>query len=144
MKFCLILGGGISGKAAARLAQLLQFDTLIVSDQQPVDQSLIDQADLIVCSPGMKPLSSAWYQAALASKKELVSEMEFGSRNFKGRMLAITGTNGKTTTTELAVHLLKALDFPAVRRATSGSRCATLPPIVWRGNFHPMHCRWSR
>jgi len=120
MKFCLILGGGISGLAAARLAQLLHFESLIVSDQQPVDPTLLAKADLIVCSPGMKPLVSPWYQAALASKKEFISEMEFGCRNFKGPMLAVTGTNGKTTTTELTVHLLKALGFPAVEAGNIG------------------------
>lgn len=120
MKFCLILGGGVSGRAAARLAGLLDFESLIVSDQQPVDPALIGRAGLIVCSPGMKPLVSPWYQAALASKKEFISEMEFGCRNFKGTMLAVTGTNGKTTTTELTVHLLKALGFPAVEAGNIG------------------------
>ena len=118
MKKTVILGGGVSGKAAALLARKKGAEPVILNDGD--DVSFPDDARMIVTSPGVHPLRSQLYKAALNSGKEFISEMEYGFRHFKGRVAAITGTNGKTTTTELTVFLLNEAGFNAVGAGNIG------------------------
>ena len=110
-----VLGGGVSGRAAARLAAALGMDCRILADG---DGEALGSPDLVVASPGVHPLKSELYRCAKASGAELIGELEFGFRHFPRKVLAITGTNGKTTTTELAVHLLNSL---GIRAAAAGN-----------------------
>lgn len=111
-----IIGRGVSGIAAARLAEAAGYKAEFFEDTPAVNEiinpGLFRGFELLIVSPGVPP-GSPLYLAALASGIELISEMEFGARHFAGPMLAITGTNGKTTTTELTVHLLQALGVEA-------------------------------
>ena len=118
MKKALILGGGVSGKAAALLAEKQGFEPEILNDGE--NAVFPDDADLIICSPGVHPLRSELYKKASASGIEFIGEMEYGFRNFKGRVAAITGTNGKTTTTELTVFLLQKAGVDAVAAGNIG------------------------
>lgn len=105
MKKLSILGAGISGRSAETLAKKQGFSPVIYTDNSfPADA---DFGELCVVSPGVPP-TSPMYRAAAASGVPMISEMAFGARYFAGRMLAITGTDGKTTTTELTVALLEA------------------------------------
>ncbi len=61
--------------------------------------------DLAIVSPGVPPASELFRSAARASG-EVVSEVEFAFRRSVSPWLAVTGTNGKTTTTSLLAHLL--------------------------------------
>ena len=105
MKKLSILGAGISGRAAEALAVKQGYAPVIFTDNNLPDGA--DFGELCVVSPGVPP-ASPMYQAAKASGVTMISEMEFGFRHFSGKMLAITGTDGKTTTTELTVALLEA------------------------------------
>ncbi len=105
-----ILGAGVSGKAAAKLCAANNINCTVVNDG---GGAVLPDGDLIVVSPGLHPAKSPLYQAALASGREIVSEMEFGCRFWHKPLLAITGTNGKTTTTELTCHLLKSCGVKA-------------------------------
>ncbi|MBE6378141.1 MAG: UDP-N-acetylmuramoyl-L-alanine--D-glutamate ligase [Lentisphaerae bacterium] len=105
-----ILGGGVSGQAAAKLCAKKNLPCTVVSDGEGVT---LPDGELIVVSPGLHPEKSALYKAALASGKKIVSEMEFGSGFWNKPLLAITGTNGKTTTTELTCHLLRGCGVKA-------------------------------
>jgi UDP-N-acetylmuramoylalanine--D-glutamate ligase len=67
---------------------------------------LLDQLDLVVVSPGV-PTRSIPIRYAERAGAEVIGEVELASRYLKGRMVAITGTNGKTTTTALVGELLK-------------------------------------
>jgi len=121
-KQVLILGAGRSGAAAARLA-LREGARVAVHDQggperfqdieslaRRVPQAGVTTAeacDLLVVSPGIDtfgPLVAAY----AAQAGEMIGETEFGSRYFAGTLVAITGTNGKTTTTELVDRILNA------------------------------------
>ena len=118
MQHCLILGGGLSGKAAERLAVSLGSSAAVLSDSPGLDaDAAVAPADLVVTSPGVKPLTSPLWQAAMRraarGECEFLSELEFGFRHWPGRVFAVTGTNGKTTTTELTAALLSAAGVDA-------------------------------
>ncbi|HXD76052.1 MAG TPA: UDP-N-acetylmuramoyl-L-alanine--D-glutamate ligase [Vicinamibacterales bacterium] len=67
-------------------------------------------ADLIVTSPGVPPDQPA-IAAAKAHGVPVIGELELASRFLRGRMVAITGTKGKSTTTELTGRVLEAAGF---------------------------------
>ncbi|MSO45177.1 MAG: UDP-N-acetylmuramoyl-L-alanine--D-glutamate ligase [Acidobacteria bacterium] len=64
-------------------------------------------ADLIVMSPGV-PVDQPVFDAARARGVEIMGELELASRFVKGRVIAITGTKGKSTTTTLVGRMLSA------------------------------------
>src|SRR2546430_5200417 len=67
---------------------------------------LLDQIDLVVVSPGV-PTKSIPIRYADRRGAEIIGEVELASRFLKGRIVAITGTNGKTTTTSLIGEMLR-------------------------------------
>lgn len=126
-KKILVLGLGLSGVAAAELA-LSQNASVIALDSGNTD-SLRDKAaylrrfgaevildctefhsqtavDLAVISPGI-PAKAPLGQIASSLQCPVVSELAFAARFCQCPILAITGTNGKTTTVELTVHCLQ-------------------------------------
>jgi UDP-N-acetylmuramoylalanine--D-glutamate ligase len=72
---------------------------------------LFDSADLIVVSPGV-PLSLPVLRHAAQMGKTLIGEIELASRYLRGKVIAITGTNGKTTTTTLIGEILRTGGLP--------------------------------
>ena len=120
-----ILGGGESGTGAALLAKAKGFQ-VFVSDQSLLKDKYktelqnasiefeegrhtiekILQAQLIIKSPGI-PDKAEVIKKAKQANIEIIDEIEFAWRYVKGKVIAITGTNGKTTTTLLTYHLLK-------------------------------------
>ncbi len=121
-KHVAVFGAGRSGRAAAALA-LREGAVVSVWDQGGPDAflklapgiethpnfSIADAenftADLIVISPGIDTYSPL--VQAFSSKVRMVGETEFASWYFDGGIIGITGTNGKTTTTELVSLILK-------------------------------------
>jgi UDP-N-acetylmuramoylalanine--D-glutamate ligase len=69
--------------------------------------------DLIVVSPGV-PLDTPELVQAKGLGREVIGELELAARFLKGKMLAITGSNGKTTTTALVGEILKAAGLPTL------------------------------
>lgn len=74
------------------------------------DEADFRQADLIVVSPGV-PQDHAMLVAALEAGREIISEIELAARFINAPLVAITGTNGKTTTTTLTGEMFKASGF---------------------------------
>jgi UDP-N-acetylmuramoylalanine--D-glutamate ligase len=68
---------------------------------------LFTNADLIVLSPGV-PSGIAPLESARRAGVEIISEVDLAARFLRGRLIGITGSNGKTTTTALTAHLLRA------------------------------------
>ena len=140
-KKLVILGGGVSGKAAERLGDLLGYECRIVNDN---DTETLPESDLIVASPGVHPLKSCLYRQAVTEGRAMTGELAFGASNINVPQLAITGTNGKTTTTELTTHLLNTLGIKAVACGNIGtpvsdiaanmiSGCGDAPEVaVWK------------
>ena len=69
-------------------------------------------ADLIVLSPGV-PLRQPALARAKRAKVPVIGELELASRMVRGRIIAITGTKGKSTTTTLVGRMLSAAGFDA-------------------------------
>jgi UDP-N-acetylmuramoylalanine--D-glutamate ligase len=106
-----ILGGGVSGQAVRELLALLGAREEIFDEQHGIgtarDFTLAEakRHPLVVFSPGFSP-GHAWLQAARAAGCTCLGELDFASLFWRGRLIAITGTNGKTTLTEFLTHAL--------------------------------------
>lgn len=129
IKKIVILGAGESGIGAALLA-LAKGYKVFVSDaggiSAPRKQQLtaanipfeefghtsgeILGADEVIKSPGI-PYSNPIVQTLVDNGIPVIDELEFAFRHSRGQVIAITGTNGKTTTTLLTYHLLKIAGF---------------------------------
>lgn len=124
-KRLVVLGGGESGVGAAILAKVKGMDVFL-SDMGkiapryadmlrehdiPFEQGthtpqLILNADEVVKSPGIPP-TAPMVQALAERNIPIISEIEFAGRYTDAKMVCITGSNGKTTTTLLTYHILK-------------------------------------
>lgn len=122
----IILGAGESGTGAAILAKAKDYD-VFVSDQgvikdqykkELIENSIafeegnhsedkILKASLIIKSPGI-PDKAEIIKKVKAKGIEIIDEIEFAFRFLTGKVIAITGTNGKTTTTLLTYHLMNS------------------------------------
>lgn len=126
MKRIVILGGGESGVGAAVLAKTKGYDTFL-SDMGTIapkyiemletygiayehgglhTRSLVLNADEVVKSPGVPPTAPI-VRDLVTKGIPVISEIEFAYRFTDAKMLCITGSNGKTTTTMLLYHILR-------------------------------------
>ncbi len=142
----LILGVGVSGVAAGRLATRLghdvafydeNLDASVPFDVQPPglqrsslargrwDDHLLDGVDLVVTSPGFRPNSEPLTAAATLGIT-VVTEAGFALDQLDTPYIAITGTNGKSTTTELATDMLVASGVDAVSAGNIGTPISDL------------------
>jgi len=83
------------------------------------EESLLE-TDLIIPSPGV-PADAPLLQAARAKGVTIWSEIELAGRFLKGRLIGITGSNGKTTTTSLTEHILSSAGFPTILAGNIGT-----------------------
>ncbi len=83
------------------------------------EKSFLEQ-DLIIPSPGV-PADDAHLKAARAKGVIIWSEIELAYRFIKGRLLGITGSNGKTTTTSLIEHILKTAGLQTILAGNIGT-----------------------
>lgn len=130
-KRAVILGGGISGLGAAVLAQKQGYDVFlsekgVVKDafakalqQQAIpyesgshDMTKVLSADVVIKSPGI-PDNAEIVKEIVAAGIEVISEIEFASRYSTSKIIAITGSNGKTTVTSLIGHLVQQAGLDA-------------------------------
>jgi UDP-N-acetylmuramoylalanine--D-glutamate ligase len=145
-KRVLVVGLGKSGVASALFLQA-RGARVTVSDAKPQDQLgeeipvLLDHGiavetgghgertfrgqDLIVVSPGV-PVDSAPLVQARALDEPVIGEIELASRFLPNNIVAITGSNGKTTTTTLAGEIVVAGGFPAVVGGNIGTPAVSL------------------
>jgi UDP-N-acetylmuramoylalanine--D-glutamate ligase len=117
----LVLGLARSGKAAVaalerRGVEVVAADRTLGNDY---DLSLLDDVELMVKSPGV-PREAPLVAEAERRGVEIWSEVELGYRLLRPRLVGVTGTNGKTTTTELLGAILRAPTAGNVGRALTG------------------------
>ena len=131
-KKVLVIGAARSGVAAARFL-VARGAIVALNDQKPLAEWteearalkdvgvgliagelpmwLMDQIELVVLSPGVPPKSiPARYMERAGA--QVIGEVELAARFLRGRLVAITGTNGKTTTTALIGELLQGAGLP--------------------------------
>jgi UDP-N-acetylmuramoylalanine--D-glutamate ligase len=132
-KRVLVVGLGKSGLAAARFLKA-QGARVTVSDARPamliaelselLEQGYMVEAgshglltfrrqDLIVVSPGV-PMSTPELKQVRAMGAHIIGELELGAQYLQGEVVAVTGSNGKTTTTTLIGEILKAAGRPTL------------------------------
>ena len=83
-------------------------------------QELILDADLIIPSPGV-PADAPLLRFARSKGVTIWSEIELAYRFLKGRLMGITGSNGKTTTTSLVEHILRSAGFSTILAGNIGT-----------------------
>lgn len=131
MKRIVLLGAGESGVGSAILAQKQGFD-VFVSDMSPIKEKyvaelnqyniaweqgqhteeLILNADEVIKSPGI-PEKAPIIKKLREKGINIISEIEFAGRYSKSKMICITGSNGKTTTTTLVHYIFKEAGLDA-------------------------------
>ena len=131
MKRIVILGAGESGAGAAVLAKKEGFD-VFVSDMSAIKdkyKQMLDshgiaweegrhteekvlRADEIIKSPGI-PSDAPMVLKAVERGIHIISEIEFAGRYTRSKMICITGSNGKTTTTSLIYHIFRQAGYDA-------------------------------
>ena len=131
MKRIVVLGAGESGAGAAVLAQKEGFD-VFVSDMATINakyKKLLDDhgieweegqhteekilnADEVIKSPGI-PKEAPMVRKIAEKGIHIISEIEFAGRYTNSKMICITGSNGKTTTTSLIYHIFKEAGYDA-------------------------------
>ena len=119
-----IFGAGISGKAAADFIQSLGGESKVYDEQNsdfPGSFSSREsrEHDLVIASPGFSA-DHPWVVEAGKSNCELIGELDLASLFWKGRVIAITGTNGKTTLVEFITHSLKFAGLDAYAAGNIG------------------------
>jgi UDP-N-acetylmuramoylalanine--D-glutamate ligase len=87
---------------------------------EPLGDERSSAQDLIIPSPGV-PADAPLLLAARAKGIAVWSEIELASRFLRGKLIAITGSNGKTTTTSLVAHILRRAEFPTILAGNIGT-----------------------
>ena len=124
-KRIVVLGAGESGSGAAILAKSKGMDVFVsdMGEISPVYQALLNQheiawesgkhtpelilnADEVIKSPGI-PLTAPLVKQLIVQGTPIISEIEFAARYTNAKMICITGSNGKTTTTSLVFDMLR-------------------------------------
>ena len=124
-----ILGSGISGLGSAKLANKLGLN-VFVSDKNIIGEKIkkylnenkigfeenghdiqrLLSADQVIISPGISFVDLKKRYPEI-NKEKFISEIEFASRFTNAYLIAVTGSNGKTTTASLIYHILKSCGF---------------------------------
>lgn len=147
-----ILGGGESGVGAALLAKQKGYEVFLSDagsisanrrralkanevhyEESGHSEKKVLSADLVIKSPGI-PDKAPLVQKLLKKNTPVISEIEFAYRFIdKAKVIAITGTNGKTTTSLLTYHLLKTAGYKV---ALGGNIGKSLASLVAEGGYH--------
>lgn len=131
MKKTLVVGSGISGVAATNLLERMGYDVILYDSNEKqaltmeavkaklpegsraecilgaLPEDIRERINRVVLSPGV-PTDLAWIEELKKEGIPILGEIELAYRMEKGTVAAITGTNGKTTTTTLVGDIMKA------------------------------------
>ena len=105
-----IFGAGLSAQAARRLAEAKGLSVVLIDEAGEGDEATFEASDLerfqcFVFSPGFSA-EHPWRILAEASTNPCLSEIAFAARYWEGRIIGVTGTNGKSTITALLDNAL--------------------------------------
>ena len=120
-----VLGGGVSGRGACALVAALGGASAVYDERgEEFTAAAATAHALAVFSPGFRP-DHPWLALARAAGCVCLGELDFAALCWRGRIVAVTGTNGKTTLTEFLTHALSGIGRDAraagnIGRAFSG------------------------
>lgn len=133
-----ILGAGLSGTSLALAASRLGARVFVTEEKPQISRERLEafkktavswelgghtdralECDFLVLSSCVSPSAPLLKKAAEQNIK-ILGEVDFAVPRFPGKVIAITGTNGKTTTASLTAHLLKRAGFDAVAAGNIG------------------------
>lgn len=134
MKKAMVFGAGVSGLGAYKLLEKIGYDVILVDDKKGVPSKegleYLDEIEIFIKSPGVP-----YNELVLEAKRkgiEVIDEIELSYRYMlkymgkKSKIIAITGTNGKTTTTTKVTELLKYAGYKAEYAGNIGVSFADL------------------
>ena len=119
-----VLGAGVSGQGVLELlaaigGQGVLYDEQAVNAERQFTAREAATHGLVVFSPGFS-LEHPWFAVARAAGCTCLGELDFASLFWRGELVAITGTNGKTTLTEFLVYALNAAGKRALATGNVG------------------------
>lgn len=140
-----VLGAGISGQAAAELALRIGDEVTVYDANAQMGGDLpasltfisgdwselyLDGVDVLVTSPGIPP-SAEPFSDARRKSVPIWSEIEYASRHLSAPMIAVTGTNGKTTVTSLIAEMASEAGLTAVAAGNIGLALSAIADQDW-------------
>lgn len=120
-----IFGAGVSGRAAAELLHRLGASIEIFDEKNSSDvQGKFTASDasihrVVVCSPGFRP-DHPWLETARRGGCRILGEVDLSALLWRGRIIAVTGTNGKTTLSEFLAYALRRIGVDAMAVGNNG------------------------
>jgi UDP-N-acetylmuramoylalanine--D-glutamate ligase len=152
-----VLGGGVSGRGVTALLGRLGVRGVVYDEKAAASKSPFpehrDQLPyfssreaaghgLVVYSPGFPP-EHTWLRVAKAAGCTCLGELDFASLFWRGNVIAITGTNGKTTLTEFLCHALRQAGRPAHATGNVGYSFSQLAADLGPGDGETAVCEVS-
>jgi UDP-N-acetylmuramoylalanine--D-glutamate ligase len=126
-----VLGAGVSGRALAALLGKLGAASVLYDEQNAPGAPgasagfAPERHALVLFSPGFRP-DHPWLAAARAAGALTLGELDFASLFWRGSIIAVTGTNGKTTLASFLAHALRSLKKDAAAAGNIGVPLAAL------------------
>ena len=119
-----VFGKGVTGKAVVDLLKVMGA-AYVVYDEKCLECSVFDsiaakQHNLVIYSPGFSQ-EHPWLKLARENGCTCLAEMDFAAVFWQGEIIAVTGTNGKTTLTEFMAQALCQLGKKAIAVGNNGS-----------------------
>lgn len=140
MKEVLIYGLGVSGKGAEKLLKKQKIKYYIYDDKQSTKENKkyvyenIKKFDTMIKSPGI-PFDNELVMYAKENKVAIIDEIELAARFSNYKIIAITGTNGKTTTTTKIKELLEYAGYKAEYCGNIGRSFAEVVALEIEADF---------
>ncbi len=128
-----IFGAGLSGRAVENLLQKLSIKSVIYAQdtENHFTESCADLHKLVVYSPAFRP-DNEWIKLAEQHGLECICETDLSALAWNGKIIAITGTNGKTTLTKFLTH---ALNYAGKTAIAVGNIGTPLSQICANSNY---------
>ncbi len=118
-----IFGFGITGRAVAKWCNVRNLKTIIfdekVANCEQFSKEKIAQCSIIIRSPSFLE-NNEWVRYAKSCGIHCIGELDLAAHFWRGKIIAVTGTDGKTTTTEFLTHALKHAGLSAIAVGNNG------------------------
>ena len=144
----LILGFGLSGRSAKDYLLNKGYEVITANEELLCNDCRVSKEELdrlfeslsfIVVSPGIS-LDIKLLKEAKKRKIKIIGELELGCQNLLGDIIAVTGTNGKTTTVSLIYHLLKDYNKKSYLAGNIGVPVTSVSSVVKKDEILVLEC----